>query len=407
VERMSSAAVARLVGEQLPRKDISWQHDEGVGSHVTEHQTQLPKASRTQMDHVRRGPAMAPLLANLLSDPLPATHSMSRPNMAGQSSPNSFVNQSISPPGQESVPTSRESASYARRRAGTACFVCRSRKTKCDNQRPVCGFCRATGGACGYPDDAPSDHSKLDRGSLAILQRLGEMERNITALLSRNELNNGNATDQPGPQQQGSSATQPLSYTPDVTMSDESQPGSDRPPAADVVTRSSEMRVESLLHWPVFDIHHHPSLTSSLGHEGGSLATATGEGLFDLDPEVITQLVENFLATNHLKNPIFVVDQLWARVRDIAETGLRWDGTTCLVVSEVPCQLAELRHTDPRSFSYAPLVFFLLRSRRSPNLGIRGGWTVFNARSSTSRWPNAGLACCTTATPFSQCSVVS
>lgn len=215
---------------------------------------------------------MAPLLANLLSDPLPKAHSISQPSMAAQSLPNSS-DHPLSPPGQSSTPGSREFASYARRRAATACFVCRARKTKCDNQRPLCGFCKATGGSCGYPDDGPSDHSKLDRGSLAILQRLGEMERNITALLVRNESTDEGATKQLGPQQQGSSADQPLSYTPDVTMTDESQLGSDRPPAADVVTRSSEMRVESLLRWPVFDIHDHPSLTASLGHEDGHLLT--------------------------------------------------------------------------------------------------------------------------------------
>ncbi|KAK7421230.1 Zcf27p [Neonectria punicea] len=280
------------------------------------------------MGDARRGPAMQPLLANLLSDPIPAVLMMQR-SPAAEAPAISIpgTTQFNSGPG----PMSRESASYARRRAGTACFVCRARKTKCDNQRPICGFCSSTGGSCVYPDDTPLDHSKLDRGSLAILQRLGEMEQNITALLSQKD----DIADQQLPQQETRSPQEdqdmpePRTH---VVTSNIMQPNSDRPPAADIVTRSSEMRVESLLRWSVFENQEHPSLTSSLGLEEGQLQAVTGDGIFDLDPEVITQLVENFLATNHTKNPIFDVDQLWNRVRDISETGLRWDGTTCLIL---------------------------------------------------------------------------
>ena len=45
---------------------------------------------------------------------------------------------------------SRSAASYPRKRAIGACLVCRSRKTKCDNQRPRCGSCQQTGAECGY-----------------------------------------------------------------------------------------------------------------------------------------------------------------------------------------------------------------------------------------------------------------
>lgn len=45
--------------------------------------------------------------------------------------------------GQAETPT-------VRTRGFTACNICRSRKTKCDNQRPVCGYCRRIGGTCTY-----------------------------------------------------------------------------------------------------------------------------------------------------------------------------------------------------------------------------------------------------------------
>ncbi|KAF5005446.1 hypothetical protein FDECE_8111 [Fusarium decemcellulare] len=229
------------------------------------------------------------------------------------------------------APVSREAASYARRRAGTACTICRGRKTKCDNQRPICGFCKTTGGACVYPDDTPSDASKLDRGSLAILQRLGEMEHRLTTLLDRQDTQ---GTPNPGPVQQ------PLAELTDPIPGPEGwgvspghavDVGHGRPPSADVVTRSSEMRVENMLRWPVFSVNH-PSLASSLGRLVAMQRAGGGENLFDLDPEVIQNLVENFLLTNHIKNPIFNIDELWVCVRRVAEAGLRWDGETCLVL---------------------------------------------------------------------------
>ncbi|CAH0030467.1 unnamed protein product [Clonostachys rhizophaga] len=62
---------------------------------------------------------------------------------------------------------SRQETSYNRRRAGGACV--------------------ATGGSCVYPGDLVSDHSRLDKASLAILQRLGEVEQNLAALISGNQ----------------------------------------------------------------------------------------------------------------------------------------------------------------------------------------------------------------------------
>uniref|UniRef100_A0A8H7TND1 Transcription factor domain-containing protein n=1 Tax=Bionectria ochroleuca TaxID=29856 RepID=A0A8H7TND1_BIOOC len=110
------------------------------------------------------------------------------------------------------------------------------------------------------------------------------------------------------------------------------EPDSNRPPSADVITWSSEMKVESLLRWPVFGIQNYPSLTASLGSKDAEAPTQAGNGMFDLDAEVITGLVGNFLSINHVKNPIFDIDLLWSYVRAIAETGLRWDGPSCLVL---------------------------------------------------------------------------
>ncbi|KFA81926.1 hypothetical protein S40288_06901 [Stachybotrys chartarum IBT 40288] len=77
-------------------------------------------------------------------------------------------------------PPSRSGAQYARKRASQACLTCRARKSRCDNQRPKCGFCVGSGADCNYPG---SDLSKLDSASLLILDRLERVEENILGQL--------------------------------------------------------------------------------------------------------------------------------------------------------------------------------------------------------------------------------
>lgn len=53
--------------------------------------------------------------------------------------------------------TTRSRMSYPRKRAVRACQVCRTRKMKCNNARPICGACRDAGAQCVYEDSM--DHS--------------------------------------------------------------------------------------------------------------------------------------------------------------------------------------------------------------------------------------------------------
>jgi Fungal Zn(2)-Cys(6) binuclear cluster domain len=53
--------------------------------------------------------------------------------------------------------SSRIQKSYPRKRAVTACQLCRVRKTKCSNTRPTCKFCADAKAVCVYED--PLDHS--------------------------------------------------------------------------------------------------------------------------------------------------------------------------------------------------------------------------------------------------------
>jgi hypothetical protein len=71
-------------------------------------------------------------------------------------------------------PAPRGTAAYPRKRAITACQVCRARRTKCDNLKPTCSFCLKSGAQC---IQSSTDLSSFDPASLRILDRLDELER--------------------------------------------------------------------------------------------------------------------------------------------------------------------------------------------------------------------------------------
>ncbi|KAF5568269.1 vegetative cell wall gp1 [Fusarium napiforme] len=89
-----------------------------------------------------------------------------------------FSQGGASSPGQQGQGNKRQrtAAMYHRKRAVTACQSCRLRKTKCDNVRPVCGFCSRSGAQCVYPGSGPDgDYSSYDPASLTILDRLNHV----------------------------------------------------------------------------------------------------------------------------------------------------------------------------------------------------------------------------------------
>ena len=268
---------------------------------------------------------------------------------------------------------SRAAASYNRRRAGQACFVCRTRKTKCDNQRPVCGFCAATGGNCRYIE---SDQSQLDRGSLAIIQRIGELESSLVNHLDEILKQHGSTShaSRTGPhllhslhgwpQSASESAGREVIQDPeafdfdthpigianegqyDGANANENGSRHDMPPSPEILRRSSEMFTESVLRWPIFS-QAAPRLKASLEMPivevlGPSERSGTGDRvdtgsigstLLDLDSDAINHLIRNFLENNHVKNPILDVRSLRMDAREFIESGPLWDGRTCLIVS--------------------------------------------------------------------------
>lgn len=122
----------------------------------------------------------------------------------------------------------------------------------------------------------------------------------------------------------------------------------DAPPPSEVIFKSSEMTVESLLRWPIFT-HLAPDLdplvrtpaidglsevssNSNTAQGGFPAAESNVSGIVGLDYETVNAHVENFLTNNLVKNPILDVEALRADAREFSETGPQWDGRSCLIV---------------------------------------------------------------------------
>ncbi|KAK5225497.1 hypothetical protein LTR47_009344 [Exophiala xenobiotica] len=71
---------------------------------------------------------------------------------------------------------SDDTAALPRRRALLACDTCRSRRTKCDGQRPICSYCHEHGVDCNYRQVADPPPTRLQAEITVMKERLGTIE---------------------------------------------------------------------------------------------------------------------------------------------------------------------------------------------------------------------------------------
>ncbi|KAH6608914.1 c6 zinc finger domain-containing [Trichoderma cornu-damae] len=237
-------------------------------------------------------------------------------------------------------PAARGTAFYPRKRANTACQVCRARKTKCDNKKPACSYCVSVGATC---IQSPVDLSSFDPASLKILDRIDELERLLR-----------HAVPVPVPVAGGSDA-------PASSASGHPPPPPSRPPGAldalhgrgssvssvsglrqadDDMDVSSLLpqRVDHILRWPVFQSsgarRHSPA--SCRGPPDAISTPPSGSaslaGLIDMDSHRIYRLLDSFFLHIHCKNPI--LDEVLARrmVINAFLDGIDWSPASCLAL---------------------------------------------------------------------------
>ncbi|KAL2829440.1 C6 zinc finger domain protein [Aspergillus cavernicola] len=214
-------------------------------------------------------------------------------------------------PGSEPPrPVPRGTAAYPRKRAVTACQVCRARRTKCDNKKPSCSFCLTVGARC---IQASVDLSSFDPASLKILDRLSEIEiavrkcqASIEALVET--------------QRRAPSDVSALRPTP--------------PDFRDLEDRSRRLPppIETICRWPFLNV---PKIMGAQEGSVGIPSSVYREApipLDNLDHRLVQPLVDRFFHYVHVKNPILDESQTRRLVAHYCVAGLDWSAESCLVL---------------------------------------------------------------------------
>ncbi|KPM42150.1 hypothetical protein AK830_g4438 [Neonectria ditissima] len=256
--------------------------------------------------------------------------------------------------------TSFLQADFQRKRATTACQLCRTRKTKCDNQRPSCSKCRELGGSCVYHDQANPASQILDR--LDYLIQLVESDAPTRSLdpITNNPQDHvpkpASSTHGLGPQHQD------ISWDTDDTNA-----------VREDLTRVNEPSVlsqiriglcEDILEWPIFEGRYDRKRIEALIFDPALAWNYTDEPHMsvdgaddagqseDKDPrqcldagrgvseEDVMQLVEGFLLNVHIKNPIVDPAYLRNTATSVSNNGFGWKAQSCLVL--IACALGAI-----------------------------------------------------------------
>ncbi|CAF3565416.1 unnamed protein product [Fusarium graminearum] len=245
-------------------------------------------------------------------------------------------------PGKRPAP--RGTAFYPRKRANTACQVCRSRKTKCDNLKPACSYCLSVGANC---IQSPVDLSAFDPASLKILERLDELER-----LLRDTRDNDSHSEPAVSVVQANSHVQEL-----PPVAESSVEELDPSPMSDIPLRSIlPEKMESLLLWSVLsrDMSAHATLQNDAPQPSPSYSPGCNSlaDIADLDTQGVKALLDNFFAHVHCKNPILEEAAARRVVLNVVIEGIDWSPGSCLTL--IICALGKIATSLDATFHLRP-----------------------------------------------------
>ncbi|KAH7165013.1 hypothetical protein DER46DRAFT_637103 [Fusarium sp. MPI-SDFR-AT-0072] len=264
--------------------------------------------------------------------------------MAGSKLPRQEAEQTgdAARPKRRRIDRRRPDVTYSRKRAIAACRICRVKKVKCNNVRPVCGSCMASQSTCVY-EGPEEDHSSFDPASIAILERLNQVLESVGEIpgLIKTSVETAvkNTALPPSPASR-------ITHGVDA-FSDGHELSSD-----DLIAPAAILSVESVLSWPILAgiaaPNHILGALSDTGADGGHAASLSNrtDNLFTANTAPITNrgdekeipgLVRQFLQHVHPVNPILDVDAIYSHSLRVSETGITWDGESCIVL--IACAL--------------------------------------------------------------------
>lgn len=220
---------------------------------------------------------------------------------------------STSPNGRKRQPP-RGSASYIRKRAVTACQVCRARRTKCDNKKPSCSFCEKIGANC---ITQPTDYSSFDPASIKILEKLERIETLLDSTPA------GDKTPSPG------------TFTAERCTFNSNQIKFQSNHNLQQSNCSLQILASDVLNWPVFGgkfVSQARSLALNQRSESKpSVRTALIESCIS-NATISSKLLDNFIRHVHIKNPILDLVEIRCLAQRLRLNGVSWDLESCLVL---------------------------------------------------------------------------
>lgn len=276
----------------------------------------------------------------------------------------------------------RSDVTYPRKRAIAACRLCRSRKIKCNNSRPICGACSSSNAQCVYEGSedcspyAASSHSvtifganchiRFDSASIAILDRLNQVLNRLDQLPMQGVVGQ---TYVPYSLPMQASVSGVTELNPPETQA---EVGQEHETPESLWIPSAKTAPESILAWPVF-ANIQPlklPMVGALNDSYGQIQDDFSDGstsrsnssLFLETPGInevdIPRLVQGFVDYVHIKNPVVDIDVLELYTQRLMKHGVRWDAASCLVVccsAVLSCQLIDRRTLTTESFSHVHL----------------------------------------------------
>jgi hypothetical protein len=253
-------------------------------------------------------------------------------------------------------PASRGTAFYQRKRAVKACQVCRARRTKCDNLKPSCSFCLKVGATC---IQSPTDLSSFDPASLKILERLDSLESLVKSLSLHGDGDDASSLRKTRVVQVPSPDLKVESRNP-VDL------GMVLPPVPD-----------QLLTWGVFrDLRENEfAAAEALQHLYTVAASPPKRSILDAfeEPRRIKELLDNFFAFVHVKNPILDENATRQMVHATVVNGIDWTSESCLTLlicalGSIATPFGSSHATMPGTTAYSDAQEFFYAAQR--RLGV-------------------------------------
>ncbi|KAE8357172.1 hypothetical protein BDV27DRAFT_139831 [Aspergillus caelatus] len=205
-----------------------------------------------------------------------------------------------------------------RTRAAIACAVCRSRKTKCDGRRPVCGYCHRTRSDCQYDVvDAATTVLSYDVGS-RILQAIEQLTELVKTNVHQETMQSGpTGAFAPLALSQGPSSSPRLAIDRWTNqLSNVSSP----------YQYISSEGLDSVVRWHVF-----PSEIGKIPVDNGKPIPMPDE-LPPIAMVELNRLLVNYRRVVHDKNPMLDMVTLYRYMTHVSENGLDFSTRTCLVM---------------------------------------------------------------------------